>query len=62
LELFDRHGLLGIIRAHYGTLHTQRLDESAAFAEDVLADWEHEMPILYHGSNILFDEYYREQG
>jgi hypothetical protein len=36
LELFDKHGLLAIIRAHYGALHTQALDESAAFAEDVL--------------------------
>ena len=37
LRLFAREGLLRLIRDNYPALHTQCLDESADFAEDVLA-------------------------
>ena len=37
IELFRQHGLLQLIRDNYPTLHTQSLDESVGFAEDVLA-------------------------
>jgi hypothetical protein len=36
-ELFKRHGVFALIRSQYDTLHTQSLDESVAFAEDVLS-------------------------
>jgi len=36
-ELFSRKGLFDIIRSSYEVLHTQSLEESASFAEDVLA-------------------------
>jgi hypothetical protein len=37
IELFSSKGLLQLIRENYPVLHTQSLDESADFAEDVLA-------------------------
>ena len=36
-ELFNRKGLFDIIRSNYEVLHTQSLDESVVFVEDVLA-------------------------
>lgn len=36
-EIFRRKGVFDIIRANYEILHTQSLEESAAFAGDVLA-------------------------
>jgi hypothetical protein len=35
--LFLRHNINGLIRSQYEALHTQDLDESASFAEDILA-------------------------
>jgi hypothetical protein len=35
--LFKKHGILNMIRSCYEMLHTQSLDESVAFAEDILA-------------------------
>jgi len=35
-DLFCRHGVNRLIRKHYNTLHTQSLDESFHFAEDIL--------------------------
>ena len=35
--LFSHKGLFDIIRANYEVLHTQSLEESASFAEDILA-------------------------
>jgi len=37
IKLFSHLGLLQMIRHNYSTLHTQDLDESVGFAEDVLA-------------------------
>jgi len=37
IRFFSRTGLLQLIRANYPALHTQSLDESVDFAEDVLA-------------------------
>jgi hypothetical protein len=34
--LFQQRGIGTLIRKHYGALHTQPLDESFYFAEDVL--------------------------
>lgn len=34
--LFRQHGVNTLIRQHYNALHTQSLDESFYFAEDVL--------------------------
>ena len=34
--LFRRHGINALIRRHYDALHTQPLDESFYFAEDIL--------------------------
>ena len=34
--LFLRHGINTLIRQHYNALHTQPLDESFYFAEDIL--------------------------
>jgi hypothetical protein len=36
LNLFEKHGVNTLIRHHYNALHTQSLDESFYFAEDVL--------------------------
>jgi hypothetical protein len=36
LSRFDRFGIVKKIRDNYETLHTQSLDESTAFAEDIL--------------------------
>jgi len=36
-ELFRRCGIFDLIRSQYDTLHTQSLDESISFAEDVLS-------------------------
>jgi hypothetical protein len=35
-SLFCENGINDLIRKHYNTLHTQSLDESFLFAEDVL--------------------------
>jgi hypothetical protein len=37
LSIFRRHDIFSRLRNNYETLHTQSLDESAAFAEDVIA-------------------------
>jgi len=37
LALFMREDIHNLIRKHYGALHTQSLDESFRFAEDILA-------------------------
>jgi hypothetical protein len=34
--LFQQHGINMLIRQHYNALHTQPLDESFYFAEDIL--------------------------
>jgi len=34
--LFSKHGLFEVIRSNYETLHTQSLEESVAFADDIL--------------------------
>ena len=36
-DIFLKHGINQLIRNNYNTLHTQDLDESISFAEDVLA-------------------------
>ncbi|MDR1873784.1 MAG: DUF3791 domain-containing protein [Synergistaceae bacterium] len=35
-DLFRQYGVFDLIRSQYDTLHTQSLDESISFAEDVL--------------------------
>jgi hypothetical protein len=35
--LFRKHGINRLIRKNYNALHTQDLDESISFAEDVLS-------------------------
>lgn len=35
-SLFKKNGVTNLIRKHYDALHTQDLDESITFAEDVL--------------------------
>jgi hypothetical protein len=37
IALFRKHGINELIRKDYNALHTQDLDESISFAEDVLA-------------------------
>jgi len=37
LTLFMQNNILNLIRKNYGALHTQNLDESFYFAEDILA-------------------------
>jgi hypothetical protein len=37
LALFIRENIHSLIRKHYAALHTQSLDESFYFAEDILA-------------------------
>jgi len=37
LALFRKHGINQLIRKNYNTLHTQSLDESISFAEDILS-------------------------
>jgi len=37
LTLFRKHGINHLIRKNYNALHTQDLDESIFFAEDILA-------------------------
>ena len=37
IALLTRHGLMNLVRSNYRTLHTQSLDESVEFVEDVLA-------------------------
>ncbi|MDR0546084.1 MAG: DUF3791 domain-containing protein [Dysgonamonadaceae bacterium] len=34
--LFDKYGINKLIRYHYNALHTQSLDESFYFADDIL--------------------------
>jgi hypothetical protein len=36
-DLFSRHDLFDLLRSQYDTLHTQSLDESVSFAEDILS-------------------------
>ena len=36
-DLFSRHNIFNLLRSQYDTLHTQSLDESVSFAEDVLS-------------------------
>jgi hypothetical protein len=36
LKLFIKNNINTLIRSQYETLHTQSLDESASFAEDIL--------------------------
>ena len=36
ITLFMKHGINHLIRKNYNALHTQDLDESISFAEDVL--------------------------
>ena len=37
ITLFQKHGIAQLIRKNYNALHTQELDESISFAEDVLS-------------------------
>ena len=37
LTLFRKHGINRLIRKNYNVLHTQDLDESISFVEDVLS-------------------------
>ena len=37
LSLFREHGISNLIRKNYDALHTQGLDESISFAEDILS-------------------------
>ena len=36
-DLFSRHNVFNLLRSQYDTLHTQSLEESISFAEDVLS-------------------------
>ncbi|MDR2840608.1 MAG: DUF3791 domain-containing protein [Paludibacter sp.] len=36
LDLFGKYGINALIRKHYNALHTQALDESFYFAEDII--------------------------
>ena len=36
-DLFSRHNVFNLLRSQYDTLHTQSLDESVSFAEDILS-------------------------
>ena len=36
-DLFNRHNIFNLLRSQYDMLHTQSLDESVSFAEDVLS-------------------------
>ena len=36
-DLFSRHNIFILLRSQYDTLHTQSLEESVSFAEDVLS-------------------------
>lgn len=35
-DLFKQYGVFDLIRSQYDTLHTQSLDESVSFAEDII--------------------------
>ncbi len=37
LSLFRKYGINNLIRQNYNALHTQDLDESISFAEDILS-------------------------
>ena len=37
LSLFLKHGINHLIKKNYNALHTQDLDESISFAEDILS-------------------------
>jgi hypothetical protein len=37
ISLFQKHGISNLIRKNYNALHTQDLDESISFAEDILS-------------------------
>lgn len=41
-ELFLRHDMLNLIRSQYEALHTQSLEETVSFAEDVMRRYENE--------------------
>ena len=36
-DMFIQHNVFNLLRSQYDTLHTQSLDESISFAEDVLS-------------------------
>jgi hypothetical protein len=37
MSIFQERGILNLIRKNYNALHTQDLDESISFAEDILS-------------------------
>jgi len=37
ISLFKKHGINDLIRKNYNALHTQDLDESISFVEDILS-------------------------
>jgi hypothetical protein len=36
-DLLDRQGVLALVRKNYETLHTQSLEETADFADDIMS-------------------------
>jgi len=41
LEIFEKYNLINLIRSQYDVLHTQSLEESIEFIEDVVRRKEH---------------------
>lgn len=39
-EKFSRYGIIDLVRAEYDTLHTQPLEETVQFVEDVMSRYE----------------------
>lgn len=39
-EKFSRYGIIDLVRAEYDALHTQPLEETAQFVEDVMSRYE----------------------
>ncbi len=39
-ERFSRHGVIDLVRAEYDALHTQSLEETVRFVEDVMGRYE----------------------
>lgn len=39
-EKFSRHGIIDLVRAGYDALHTQPLEETVQFVEDVMSRYE----------------------
>lgn len=39
-EKFSRHGIIDLVRAEYDALHTQPLEETVQFVEDVMSRYE----------------------